>query len=132
MGMGLMGGGLVALAIVGGDASLVDLQVIFALLGFGLALNTGAVVGVAVNSVGQEQAGLASGVVNLARLFGATLGVALLGAIVAASEGPSSGSGPRFLAGFSIALGVGGALAIAGAFLSWYGIKDDDSRSDAS
>jgi hypothetical protein len=128
LGMGLMGVGLVALAVVGGDGALVDLQVNFALLGLGLALNTGAVVGVALNSVGQGQAGLASGVVNLARLFGATLGVALPGAIVAASEGPASGSGPRFLAGFSIALGVDGALEIAGGLLSWYGIKDHQGR----
>jgi hypothetical protein len=44
-GMGLLGGGLLAFAALGGDTNLGALELVLALLGLGLALNTGPVPG---------------------------------------------------------------------------------------
>ncbi len=118
LGMTLMGAGLVVFAAVGGQAPFVEMEAIFVVLGVGLALNTGPVVGVAVGSVAPNRAGVASGVANLARMLGATLGVAVLGAVVASR----AGSGPPvhgFLGGLSLALGIGGAVELMGALIAW-------------
>ena len=57
------------------------------LAGAGLALNTAPAVGLAMSAVPMERSGLASGVVNLARLVGITVGVAVLGSAMAAVGG---------------------------------------------
>jgi MFS family permease len=51
--------------------------------GGGLGLNTAAVNSVAVSNAPRERSGTASGLFNTARLVGATLGVAILGAVFA-------------------------------------------------
>lgn len=109
-GMALMGGGLAAFALAGPAAPLPYLEVVFAVLGAGLALNTGPVVNVAVSAVAADRAGLAAGVVNLARMFGAALGVAVLGVVLAA-------------AGLRTALAVGAGVELAGALVAWAGVQ---------
>jgi MFS transporter, DHA2 family, methylenomycin A resistance protein len=52
-------------------------------IGCGLGLNTGPVNAVAVANVAAAHSGTASGLLNTARMVGATLGVAVLGAIFA-------------------------------------------------
>ncbi len=54
------------------------------IIGVGLGLNTGPVNAVAVAAVPLARSGIASGLVNTARMVGATLGIAVLGAIYAA------------------------------------------------
>jgi len=120
-GMAFMGAGLFAYAAAGGAAPLAQMELIFALLGLGLALNTGPVVGVAVASVSADRTGTASGIVNLARMLGATLGVAVLGALAAGGT-PKVGAGS--LGGLSLALTVGGGAEFAGAVLAWWGLRD--------
>ena len=56
-------------------------------VGIGLGLNTAPVNGVAVAALPPERSGTASGVVNTSRMVGATLGVAILGAVFAAYAG---------------------------------------------
>ena len=79
-------------AAVGPHADLWLLGVSFVLAGAGLALNTGPAVGLAMSAVPVQRTGLASGVVNLARLVGITVGVAVLGSAMAAIGG---GAGVR-------------------------------------
>jgi hypothetical protein len=69
---------------------------------------------VAVASVSAERAGTVSGLVNTARMVGATLGVAVLGMMFAghAPDGATS------IAGFRIAYSVGGAVELIGAILA--------------
>jgi DHA2 family methylenomycin A resistance protein-like MFS transporter len=120
-GMAIMGVGLLVFAILGGDAPLPALEVIFAGLGLGLALNTGPVVGVAVAAVSADRTGLASGIANLARMFGATLGVALLGTVLSVA-GHGASHGPDFLHGLSTALLVGAAVELIGAVVAYFGV----------
>ena len=70
---------------IGPDAGLWLVEVAFVAAGAGLALNTGPAVALAMGAVPQNRTGLASGLVNLARLVGITMGVAVLGSVLARS-----------------------------------------------
>ncbi|HEX2126302.1 MAG TPA: hypothetical protein VHF45_07065 [Thermoleophilaceae bacterium] len=56
-----------------------DLLPAFVLMGFGLALTISPMSTAAMNSVSQDKAGLASGILSMTRMVGGTLGVAALG-----------------------------------------------------
>lgn len=122
-GMFLMGLGMAVYALVGADANLALIEVAFVIVGIGLALNTGPVVGVAVAAVAPERAGLASGIANLARMFGSALGVAVLGTVLAV-VGDGAQHGPPFLTGLRAALLVGAAVELAGALVAGFGVRD--------
>jgi MFS transporter, DHA2 family, methylenomycin A resistance protein len=115
-GMALMGMGLVLLALVPLTNSLILIEAALLIIGCGLSLNTGPVNSVAVTNVPQARAGTASGLFNTARMAGATLGVAVLGALFAVfSGGPSGMAGglpAAFLGGAAVEL-IGAAVALA-------------------
>jgi EmrB/QacA subfamily drug resistance transporter len=115
-GMGLMGGGLVLLALVSGQTEFWPVAAALTAVGAGLGLEAGPVMAVAVASVPPERSGTASGLGNTARMIGATLGVAVLGAIFAAHVGGTAATlaGLRFayLGGALVEL-TGAALALA-------------------
>lgn len=83
VGLALMAAGMALYAVVGPRAELWLLQVAYVLAGAGLAFNTGPAVGLAMAAMPAARSGLASGVVNLARLVGITIGVAVLGTVLA-------------------------------------------------
>ena len=85
------------------------------LTGIGMGINTGPLMSVAVDAVGAGRAGTASSIINVARMVGATLGVAVLGAAYAFG----GGNGP----GFQAAMLTGGAVQLAGAFMAWRTIR---------
>jgi MFS family permease len=89
-------------------------------IGIGLGLNTAPVQNVAVASVPPERAGTASGLINTARMVGATLGVAVLGLLFAIHSG---GGGDA--AGFRIPYVVGGVAELLGALLAFWFIGAD-------
>src|ERR1700753_3743513 len=70
--------------------------------------DTPALHGIAVGAVAQARSGTASAMINVARMTGATLGVALLGAVFALLHGGATG--------LHVALSVGGLVPLAGAF----------------
>ncbi|MDT5389171.1 MAG: hypothetical protein QOE04_2812 [Mycobacterium sp.] len=82
-GLVLMGAGMLLYALVGPGAELWLLESAFVLAGAGLAMNTGPAVGMAMASALVSRAGMTSGVVNLARLVGITVGVAVMGTVLA-------------------------------------------------
>jgi EmrB/QacA subfamily drug resistance transporter len=122
-GMFLMGAGMLIYAVVGGDANLALIEVAFVIVGIGLALNTGPVVGVAVSAVSAERAGLASGIANLARMFGATLGVAVQGTVLAVISHDVT-HGPAFLSGLRTALLVGSGVELLGAAIALIKVRN--------
>ena len=81
-GMALLGLGLLGLAFANQVYPLWLTEGALAVIGIGLGLNSGPVVAVAVASVPQHRTGTASGVVNAARIAGAALGVAIIGAVL--------------------------------------------------
>ena len=88
--------------------------------GIGTALTMAPVTAAAMRSVRPDKAGVGSAVLNSMRQVGGSLGIALMGAIVAASTG---GTGRRpepadFLTGFHHALVTSSAIALAGALIA--------------
>jgi DHA2 family methylenomycin A resistance protein-like MFS transporter len=126
-GMACMGSGVLIFAVAGADANLLVLELAFTIIGVGLALNTGPVVGVAVSAVQAEQAGLASGIANLARMFGATLGVAVQGTVFAVASAGAA-SGPHFVHGLRTAVAVGCAVEFVGAVVAFRYVADPRPR----
>lgn len=86
-GLVLMAGGLLLYAAAGTASPIWLLEASFVLSGAGLALNTGPAVALAMAAIPVRRSGLAAGVVNLARLLGITVGVAVLGSTMAAIGG---------------------------------------------
>ncbi len=89
--------------------------------GVGMGIAMGPMTTAALSAVSVDEAGVASGVVNTSRQVGGTLGIAVMGAIVAARESVPQ-TDPRFAAqfvqGFHDALLAGAAIALVGAILS--------------
>jgi len=111
-GLVLMAVGMLVYAVAGPNANIVLLEAGFVLTGAGLAFNTGPAVGLAMSAMPLTRVGLASGVANLARLVGITVGVAALGTVMAFD-------------GVRAALLAGGAVDLIGAVvvLRWVARK---------
>jgi MFS transporter, DHA2 family, methylenomycin A resistance protein len=127
-GMFLMGAGLMILLGITTATSLVLIEAGLLVIGVGLGLNTGPVVGVAVGALPAARSGTASGLVNTARMIGATLGIAVLGALFAAFAGQAAHNGPGFIPGLRAAYlggGIGEWLGAVIAFLCIPGKKAD-------
>jgi MFS transporter, DHA2 family, methylenomycin A resistance protein len=122
-GMGALGIGLLLLSFVTADTSFYAIEFYLAILGIGLGLNTGPVNSVAVASVPPARSGTASGLLNTARMVGATLGVALMGTVFAHYSG--QGSPSAFTTGLRTALWIGGAGELLGALVAFIGVRGD-------
>jgi DHA2 family methylenomycin A resistance protein-like MFS transporter len=122
-GMAAMGVGLLLMSFVTADTSLYAIEIYLALLGIGLGLNTGPVNSVAVAAVPQARSGTASGVLNTARMIGATLGVALIGTVFAHYSG--QGGPTAFTDGLRVAFWIGGAGELLGAAIAFVGVRGD-------
>ena len=72
---------------------------------------TGPLMGEAVGAVPAARSGTASAIINVARMVGATVGVAALGAVYAALKG-----GPE---GLRFAMILGGGVQLSGAGYAW-------------
>ena len=118
LGMAMMGAGLFMLALIALNDSVVLVEAALLVIGCGLGLNTGPVNAVAVANVAAARAGTASGLVNTARMVGATLGVAVLGAVFAMFAAGTDGSNvvaglvPAYIGG-----GIGELIGAAAAFM---------------
>ncbi len=107
-GMGFMGAGLLALTQISATTPMMLVQLALIVIGVGLGLNTGPVNAVAVAAVPAARSGTASGLLNTARMTGATMGIALLGAIYASYA--QAGGTQAMLSGLHWAF-LGGAIA---------------------
>jgi DHA2 family methylenomycin A resistance protein-like MFS transporter len=119
VGMASMGAGQLLLAFISVDTSLIYAEAAFLIIGIGLGLNTGPVLNVAVSAAPSAQTGVASGIVNTARIVGATLGVAVLGALFASHAGQDPATASAIVAGLWPPLVGGAIIEFAGALLAW-------------
>ena len=113
-GMTLMGFGLLTLALIPLNNSLALIETALLAIGCGLGLNAGPMNAVAVANVPATRSGTASGLINTARMVGATLGVAVLGAVFAmhaTQDAGTRGLAPAYLGG-----GIGELIGAAVAF----------------
>jgi MFS family permease len=135
----LMSGGMMLLGIqllyfsqLGPDAGFWDLLPAFLVGGLGMSLSMTPTAAAATRAVPVEKSGVGAAVLNAMRQVGGSLGIALMGAIVA-----SQASGrPRlegFMAGFERALLVAAVIAFAGAFVAYALVRHEvDEEHDAT
>lgn len=110
-GVAIVGAGLLLIGATAGQPSLVFAELGLVLTGIGMGFATGPLMGEAVGAVPAARAGTASAIINVARMVGATVGVAALGALYAAFKG-----GPE---GLRFAMIVGGVAHVSGAGYAW-------------
>jgi MFS family permease len=125
-GMLCMGLGALGLAAIGETTPPLLIECALVTVGIGLGLNTAPVNGVAVAALPPARSGTASGLLNTTRMVGATLGVAILGALFAAHAGAQAASG--VLAGMRLALIGGGAAELVGASIAVGFIRKDSLK----
>lgn len=110
-GVAIIGVGLLLIGMTSARTSLVFAEIGLALTGVGMGLATGPLMGEAVGAVPAARSGTASAIINVARMVGATVGVAALGAVYAVFKG-----GPD---GLRFAMILGGVAQLSGAAYSW-------------
>jgi predicted MFS family arabinose efflux permease len=107
--------GLLVLAGTKSGQPFVLAQVGLVLAGIGMGLNTGPLMSVAVDAVSAARSGTASALINVARMTGATLGVAFLGTAFAVWHGGTEGLVTAML--------IGAAVQFCGALVAWITIR---------
>ena len=118
----LVGGGMTLLALMlfyftqlGAHESFWTLLPGLLLGGFGMGMTMTPVTAAAMSAVAVDKAGVGSAVLNSARQVGGSLGIAVMGAIVASAS--------DYLTGFHDALRVGSGLCLAGAVVAVLAIR---------
>ncbi len=114
-GTALNGLGLLMLAATHGGTPLVLAESGLVVVGVGMGLNTGPLMSVAVDAVSAARSGTASALINVARMAGATLGVACLGTVFAIWHGGAEGLRAAML--------LGGGIQLCGALVAFMTIK---------
>ncbi len=130
-GMACMGLGALGLAAIGEGTGLAWIELALLVAGIGLGLNTAPVNGVAVAAVPQARSGTASGMLNTARMIGATLGVAILGSLFAAYAGQHAEPEAGFLPGLRWAMTGGGVAELLGAVIAFAFIRRDSLHAQS-
>lgn len=116
-GMGLFGLGLWALSLTA-HLGFLSITPALVVIGLGNALIFGPIMTVAVSNVGEERSGMSSGLVNVARMVGATLAVAIPGSIFGANVTSGATDAAKLTAGMHRAFFIAGLDEIAGAFVA--------------
>jgi MFS transporter, DHA2 family, methylenomycin A resistance protein len=114
-GTALIACGLLVLAATQGGRPLALAQIGLVLAGIGMGLNTGPLMSVAVDAVSAARSGTASALINVARMTGATLGIAFLGSAFAMWHGDGEG--------LRAAMFTGAGVQFCGAFVAWITIR---------
>ena len=108
-GLAVIGAGLLVLTVA--NVSLWPDEIGLILAGTGMGLATGPLVGLAVGSVHAARSGTAASVINVARMIGATMGVAVLGAVYASFRDHRTG--------VSAAMILGSIILFSAAYAAW-------------
>ena len=114
-GLALAGCGLLVLSATHAGSPLMVAEAGLVLAGLGMGLCTGPLLAIAVGAVDVARSGTAAALINVARMTGATLGVALLGTFFALLHDSS--------AGFRAAMLTGGIVQLCGAGIAWATIR---------
>ncbi|TFZ07176.1 DHA2 family efflux MFS transporter permease subunit [Ramlibacter henchirensis] len=125
--VGAVGLALFARAPVGGNF-MVDVLPAMVLLGLGAGVAFNPMLLAAMNDVGPQDSGLASGVVNTSFMMGGALGLAVLASVAAARTGAlqAAGASPEIAlnAGYQLAFAIGAAFAVSIALLGWFLMRE--------
>jgi EmrB/QacA subfamily drug resistance transporter len=120
-GLVLLSGSLLSFSTLGVDSGFWDIVPGLILGGFGMSLAMTPTTAAAMGSVPVDKAGVGSAVLNSMRQVGGSLGIALMGAIVASSVSvlPGNPAYPaQFVEGYHNALHIAAGIAILGAVVA--------------
>jgi EmrB/QacA subfamily drug resistance transporter len=121
-GLVLLSGSLLSFSTLGVDSTFWDILPGLILAGFGMSLAMTPTTAAAMGSVPVDKAGVGSAVLNSMRQVGGSLGIALMGAIVASSVGSLKPQNPaypaQFVEGYHNALHVAAVIALLGAVVA--------------
>jgi MFS family permease len=98
--------------------------------GIGMGAAMAPTTAAAMQSVSADKAGVGSAVLNSARQVGGSLGIAIMGAIVAASATPGQSTPVEFLHGFHHALVTAAGLTVLGAVVAAFTLTSRRPRRD--
>ncbi|MHB1242995.1 MAG: DHA2 family efflux MFS transporter permease subunit [Gaiellaceae bacterium] len=133
----LMSGGMVLLGVqllyfsqLGPDATFWNLLPAFLVGGLGMALAMTPTAAAATRAVPVDKSGVGSAVLNAMRQVGGSIGIALMGAIVAAEASGRPGVA-GFMAGFERALVVASAIAFVGAVVAFALVRQEAGHEAA-
>ncbi len=125
VGMVLIATQLVMFSRLSADASYWDLFPALLIGGVGMSLTMTPSAAAATRSVSVDKAGVGSAVLNSARQVGGTMGIAVMGAIIAAKAGGER-TPEAFMEGFESALLVAAGIAIVGAVVAFTLVRPHD------
>jgi EmrB/QacA subfamily drug resistance transporter len=128
VGMLLLAAQLVWFSQLGADASFWELLPALMIGGIGMACTMTPSAAAATRSVPVEKAGVGSAVLNSARQIGGTMGVALMGAIVAAETGAVP-TVDTFMRGYERALLVAAGIALLGALVAYVLVRPHEEAT---
>jgi predicted MFS family arabinose efflux permease len=114
-GVAIIGSGLLLIGITSDSQSLLPHEIGLALTGLGMGFATGPLMAAAVSSVSAARSGTASALINVARMAGATIGVAALGAVFALAHAGSKG--------LRWAMLLGALVQVSGAGVAWWATR---------
>ena len=129
IGMVLLGVQLLYLSRLGADDSFWRILPGFLVGGVGMSMTMTPTAAAATRAVPVAKAGVGSAVLNAMRQVGGSLGIALMGAIVAHSTNGRLGVEP-FLDGFQNALTVAALIAFAGAIVAFSLIRQEAAEAE--
>jgi EmrB/QacA subfamily drug resistance transporter len=91
--------------------------------GFGMAVSMSPLTSAAMGSVPIAKAGMGSAVINSMRQVGGSVGIAVMGAIIA-SQGAATTRAPFTIHGFQLGLRVSAAIAVSGCLIAVFAIRE--------
>jgi EmrB/QacA subfamily drug resistance transporter len=130
IGMVLLGAQLLYLSQLGTDAHFWTLLPGFVVGGLGMALTMTPTAAAATRAVPVEKSGVGSAVLNAMRQVGGSVGIALMGAIVAGQASGRPGL-EGFMAGFERALLVAALIAFAGSVVAFALVRQEAGQEAA-
>jgi len=131
IGMVLLGVQLLYLSQLDAGASFWNLLPGFLVGGLGMALTMTPTAAAATRAVPVEKSGVGSAVLNAMRQVGGSVGIALMGAIVAAEASGRPGV-EGFMAGYERALFVAALIAFAGSIVAFVLVRQEAAEEPVS
>jgi EmrB/QacA subfamily drug resistance transporter len=130
VGMVLVAAQLLYFSTLGTDSTFWNLLPAFLVGGMGMALTMTPSAAAATRNVPVDKAGVGSAVLNAARQIGGSIGIALMGAIMARSAGGER-TPEAFIEGFQNALLVAAVIAAVGAVVAYLLVRPHDGAGRA-
>jgi Na+/melibiose symporter-like transporter len=118
IGMLVLAGALFGLSGLRLHSSVWSLMPWLTLAGIGIGLTTTPTTTAAMAGPDSDQYGMAAGVLNTSRATGLAFGIALMGAVLAASGDGAAGRPAAFVDGFTTAVSINALIAIAAAIVA--------------